>query len=141
MQFVFNTGFEKMGKYIITIFIITLSLWSAKIAVCSDIPKGHWAERSIQRCVDASILGGDWNGNFNGKRLVNRFQAVEVVSKLLEKMKDSQNWSRELNKDDVASISRIMDRLLQAHKQMVDLKLRIRMLELSVVKIVEEQSG
>jgi len=43
----------------------------------------HWAMDCVQRCLDAGIMRG-YDGSFNGKRLLNRYQVAVVIARLLD---------------------------------------------------------
>jgi len=58
---------------------------AAEMKVFKDVPQNHWAYDAIQRCVDAGILQG-YDGQFHGKKLLNRYQVAVIVDKMLKKI-------------------------------------------------------
>lgn len=57
----------------------------AVAAPFQDVPKNHWALKSIQACVDAGLLSAP-NGIFDGKKLVNRYQVAQMVARILDQV-------------------------------------------------------
>jgi hypothetical protein len=49
----------------------------------ADVPANHWAYDAIQKAVDAGILQG-FDGQFHGKKLLNRYQVAVIVAKMLD---------------------------------------------------------
>ena len=51
-----------------------------------DVPQGFYAEEAIQRAVQAGIIVGRPNGNFDGRSYVTRYETAIVIARLLDLM-------------------------------------------------------
>lgn len=72
-----------MKKFAI-LFVAMAFAATAYGAPFSDVPRTHWAYDAIQKAVAAGILQG-YDGKFDGKRLLNRYQMAVIVAKMLDK--------------------------------------------------------
>ncbi len=78
--------------------LILLSNVQAQTAVLSsvsasfpDVPAGSYLEEAIGAAVSAGIIVGRPNGTFDGESNVNRYDAAEIVARLLTLQKDNVN--------------------------------------------------
>jgi hypothetical protein len=62
---------------------MVLALASATLAAPSDVRPNHWAYSSIQRLAEKNLLGR-WAGTFDGKRMVSRAEAAQIIARLLD---------------------------------------------------------
>jgi hypothetical protein len=73
-----------MKKFAI-LFVAMAFAATAYGAPFSDVPRTHWAYDAIQKAVAHGILQG-YDGKFDGKRLLNRYQMAVIVAKMLDKV-------------------------------------------------------
>ncbi len=79
-------------------FLFLLSSVQAQTAVLSglpvrfpDIPTGSYLEEAVATAVSAGIIIGRPDGTFDGEGNVNRYDAAEIVARLLTLQKDNIN--------------------------------------------------
>jgi hypothetical protein len=78
----FPGGYEM--KKLVLMMVMFAFATTAFAAPFTDVPRTHWAYDAIQSAVDAGILQG-YDGQFHGKRLLNRYQMAVITAKLLAK--------------------------------------------------------
>ena len=50
-----------------------------------DLPEGHWAYDAVTMLAQDGVIDGYGDGNFNGNKLMNRYEIAEIVSKAMAK--------------------------------------------------------
>ena len=50
-----------------------------------DLPEGHWAYDAVTMLAQDGVIDGYGDGNFNGDKLMNRYEMAEIVSKAMAK--------------------------------------------------------
>ena len=50
-----------------------------------DLPEGHWAYDAVTMLAQDGVIDGYGDGNFNGDKLMNRYEMAEIVSKAVAK--------------------------------------------------------
>ena len=50
-----------------------------------DLPEGHWAYDAVTMLAEDGVLEGYGDGNFQGGKLMNRYEMAEIVAKASEK--------------------------------------------------------
>ena len=50
-----------------------------------DLPEGHWAYDAVTMLAQDGVIDGYGDGNFNGNKLMNRYEMAEIVSKAMAK--------------------------------------------------------
>jgi hypothetical protein len=78
----FPGGYEM--KKLVLMMVVFAFATTAFAAPFTDVPRTHWAYDAIQSAVDAGILQG-YDGKFDGKKLLNRYQMAVITAKLLAK--------------------------------------------------------
>jgi hypothetical protein len=71
-------------KKLVLMMVVFAFATTAFAAPFTDVPRTHWAYDAIQSAVDAGILQG-YDGKFDGKKLLNRYQMAVITAKLLAK--------------------------------------------------------
>ena len=66
-------------------FLLSFFTTVALSAPFTDVPKNHWAYKSIQRAVDAGVVRG-YGNKFLGKRTLTRYEMASVVRRMLDAM-------------------------------------------------------
>ncbi|MCT4613056.1 MAG: S-layer homology domain-containing protein [Clostridia bacterium] len=69
-----------MFKKILALFL-AFSLVVTSGYAAPDMKKGHWAYDSVTRMSNAGYIKPDSNGMYNPNRIVNKFEAVDILSK------------------------------------------------------------
>lgn len=73
-----------MRSILIALAVLCFAGAAFAAAPFADVPANHWAYDAIQKCVDAGILQG-FDGQFHGKKLLNRYQVAVIVAKMLDR--------------------------------------------------------
>jgi len=97
-----------LGNFSLTItsLVIFIFFQLPALSAFTDIPKGHWAEASIQKVTqDYQVMSGYPGNKFAGSRNLTRYEAATIINKIFE------NLNKEIDKDrkDLSSLLEVME--------------------------------
>ena len=61
----------------------------------SDVPAGHWAYDSVAKLAASGVIDGYGNGDFDGDKLMTRYEMAQIVAKAMAKGADVDKLSAE----------------------------------------------
>jgi len=96
-----------------------------------DVPKDHWAYDAVNMLAKDGVLEGYGDGNFNGDKLMNRYEMAEIVSKALEKY----DTARPADKGAIKKLSR------EFAAELKDMDARLTAVEGDVQELKKNQSS
>ena len=96
-----------------------------------DVPKDHWAYDAVNMLAKDGVLDGYGDGNFNGDKLMNRYEMAEIVSKALEKY----DTARPADKGAIKKLSR------EFAAELKDMDARLTAVEGDVQELKKNQSS
>ena len=129
------------------ILLISALLWLSQAGSVfasspyKDVPSNHWANESLNKCIDAGFISGHRDIKFKGETNLNRYQTAVIVNKLMNKVGYSRPLSEAEQRELATSVRNLSNRMKQIMKDLLALKLRVHSLEKSVRHFAERRKG
>ena len=120
-----------MKKKALVAAILAATTMSATTAFAAtnpfkDLPKDHWAYDAVTMLANDGVLEGYSDGNFNGDKLMNRYEMAEIVSKAMAKYDSAKPADKgaikKLEKEFASELKDMDVRLTQVESDVAELK-------------------
>lgn len=120
-----------MKKKALVAAILAATAMSATTAFAAtnpfkDLPKDHWAYDAVTMLANDGVLEGYSDGNFNGDKLMNRYEMAEIVSKAMAKYDSAKPADKgaikKLEKEFASELKDMDVRLTQVESDVAELK-------------------
>lgn len=120
-----------MKKKALVAAILVATTMSATTAFAAtnpfkDLPKDHWAYDAVTMLANDGVLEGYSDGNFNGDKLMNRYEMAEIVSKAMAKYDSAKPADKgaikKLEKEFASELKDMDVRLTQVESDVAQLK-------------------
>lgn len=100
-----------------TLILILILIFSISVNAVNlkDVPKDHWAYKSVKKLVEKGYLTLYEDGTFKGTNKVSRYELAELVARVLEKIQTGQATP---DKSDVKNLRKLS---IEFREELVDL--------------------
>jgi len=137
-------------KFLIVILFLSLLLFSATIVEAAldsgsanpftDVPKGHWSIKAIDKLVSEGLIEGFPDGTFKGAKVITRYDLALYLARILAKVDEMKAAGASVSPEDTVTISRLTNeykaeldllgiKVDQIEKRLLDVELKTEKLD------------